>query len=85
MPTVWIVPAGTESAPEAQAGDYLLRRDGDRYEVGAVDGSCTWVGLVAASLLPDLPTVDAPTRAPEQEKVLLAARGVVSAEHNRGG
>jgi hypothetical protein len=85
MPTAWIVPAGTDTAPEAQPGDYLLRPDGERVEIGSFDASCTWVGTVDASLLPDLPAVDSPTKAPDQEAVLLAARGVESAETHRGG
>jgi hypothetical protein len=85
MPTAWIVPAGTDTAPEASAGDYLLRPDGDRYEVGSFDATCTWVGTLDAGLLPTLPAVDAPTPAPEQEAVLLAARGIESAQTHRGG
>ena len=85
MTTAWIVPAGTDSAPEAQSGDYLLRRTGDRVEVGHLGEACTWLGTLDASLLPELPSVDAPTRAPEQEKVLTAARGLESAETHRGG
>lgn len=85
MATVWIVPAGTDSAPQAQSGDYLLRRDGERLEVGQLDASCTWLGTFAASLLPDLPDVDGPERAPDQESALLAARGLASAEQHRGG
>ena len=85
MPTAWIVPAGTDTAPEAQSGDYLLRPDGDRYEIGAVDDACTWIGTLDASLLPQLPAVDAATQAPDQEAVLLAARGLESAETHRGG
>lgn len=85
MPTAWIVPAGTDSAPDAQSGDYLLRPDGARYEIGSVDGACTWLGTLDASLLPELPAVDAAAAAPEQEAVLLAARGLESAETHRGG
>ena len=83
MSTVWIVPEGTDSAPAATAGDYLLRPSGDSYEVGRHDG--TWIGTVAASLLPDLPRVDSPREAPEQTRVLTAVQGVESAEANRGG
>lgn len=85
MATVFLVPAGTDTAPDAQSGDYLLRPDGDRYEVGRVDGSCTWVGTLAASLLPELPQVDAAQEAPEQERTLTAVRGLETAETNRGG
>jgi hypothetical protein len=85
MATVFLVPAGSDSAPGAQSGDYLLRPDGDRYEVGRVDGTCTWIGTLDASLLPDLPQVDAAQEAPEQERALTAARGLESAEANRGG
>ena len=87
MATVFLVPAGTDSADAASAGDYLLRpaADGDLYEAGAVDGGCTWFGTLSASLLPSLPQVDAPQEAPEQEKVLAAVQGLQSAETHRGG
>ena len=85
MPTVWIVPEGTDTAPSASAGDYLLRPRGDLYEVGRQDAACTWFGTVGASLLPELPRVSGPTEAPEQGRVLAAVQGVESAEANRGG
>ena len=86
MPTVFLVPAGSDSADGASAGDYLLRPKGDDlYEVGKVDDGCTWVGTLSASLLPSLPTVDGPQEAPEQTTVLAAVQGVESAEENRGG
>ena len=85
MATAWLVPSETDSAPDAVDGDYLLRPAGDLYEIGSVASGCTWIGTVAASLLPELPQVDGPQQAPEQEKVLLALRGVESAETHRGG
>ena len=86
MATVFLVPPGTDSADAASSGDYLLRpAEGDLYEVGKVDDSCTWVGTVSASLLPSLPQVDGPQEAPEQDAVLAAVQGVESAEENRGG
>jgi hypothetical protein len=90
MPTVFLVPSGSESADAASAGDYLLRpRGDDEYEVGRVDGSSatagTWVGTLAASLLPPLPSVDSPQEAPEQQQVLAAVQGVESAQEHRGG
>ena len=85
MPTVFLVPSGSDSADAASAGDYLLRPKGDLYEVGKVDGACTWVGTLSASLLPSLPQVDSPQEAPEQGTVLAAVQGVESAEVNRGG
>ena len=86
MPTVWLVPAGTDSADSASDGDYLLRpAEGGLYEVGKQSGGCTWVGSLSADLLPSLPQVDSPQEAPEQEKVLAAAQGVESAETHRGG
>lgn len=86
MPTVFLVPSGTDSADAASSGDYLLRpSDGDLYEVGKVDGSCTWIGTLSQSLLPSLPEVDSPQEAPSQDEVLAAVQGVESAEVNRGG
>ena len=86
MPTVFLVPSGSDSADAASSGDYLLRpAEDDVYEVGKVDGGCTWVGTLSASLLPSLPQVDSPQEAPEQDTVLAAVQGVESAEENRGG
>ena len=86
MPTVFLVPAGSDSADAASSGDYLLRpADGDLYEVGKVDDGCTWVGTLSSSLLPSLPSVDSAQEAPEQPTVLAAVQGVESAEDNRGG
>jgi hypothetical protein len=86
MPTVFLVPAGTDSADGATPGDYLVRRRGDdQLEFGRVSSPCTWIGTIAASLLPDLPDVDAPQVAPEQGAVLAAAQGLESAQDHRGG
>ena len=86
MATVYLLPAGSDSAPDASSGDYLLRPSGDDlYEVGQQDTTCTWIGTVAASLLPSLPSVDAPTEAPDQTALLTAVQGVHAAEHHRGG
>ena len=86
MPTVYLVPAGTDSAPGASSGDYLLRpADGDLYEVGKQGSGCTWIGTLAASLLPDVPPVDEPTEAPEQTQLLAAVQGLESAQDLRGG
>ncbi len=86
MATVYLVPAGSDSAPDAASGDYLLRPSGDGlYEVGQQDTTCTWFGTVSAGLLPSLPSVDAPQEAPEQVTLLTAVQGVQAAEHHRGG
>lgn len=86
MPTVFLVPAGSDSADGASSGDYLLRpKDGDLFEVGKVNDGCTWVGTLSSSLLPSLPSVDSAQEAPEQATVLAAVQGVESAEANRGG
>lgn len=85
MPTVWIVPEGTDSVPSAAAGDYLLRPRGTEYEVGRLDTPCTWLGTLGATLLPDLPEATEPVEAPEQTRVLAAVQGVESAEAHRGG
>lgn len=85
MTTAWILPAGTDTAPDAAPGDYLLRPQGEQTEIGRLGDSCTWLGTVSTELLPDLPEVGEPTRAPSQEAVLTAARGLESAETHRGG
>jgi hypothetical protein len=86
MPTVYLIPAGTDSAPGASSGDYLLRpASDDLYEIGKQDTACTWLGTVSGSLLPPLPRVDEPQEAPEQQRLLTAVQGVESAEHLRGG
>ena len=86
MPTVYLVPAGTDSAPGASPGDYLLRpADGDLYEVGKQDGGCTWIGTLTAGLLPTVPSVDEPTAAPDQLPLLAAVQGLESAQDLRGG
>ena len=85
MPTVYVVPAGSDSAEGAASGDYLLRPTGDLYEIGKLADSCTWIGTVAASLLPSLPTVDSAQEAPDQPAVLAAVEGVETAEDLRGG
>ena len=85
MPTVFLVPSGTDSAEAASAGDYLLRpAEGDLWEVGSVGDGCTWIGSLKAELLPPLPTVDAPQEAPDQTAVLPVVQGVETAERNRG-
>jgi hypothetical protein len=86
MPTVYLVPAGTDSAPGASSGDYLLRpAGGDLYEVGRHDAGCTWIGTLAASLLPPVPSVDQPVEGPDQLKLLAAVQGLESAQDLRGG
>ena len=71
MPTVFLVPSGSDSAEGASSGDYLLRPSGgDLYEVGKIDDGCTWVGTLSSSLLPSLPQVDSAQEAPEQATVL---------------
>ena len=85
MPTVYVVPAGSDSAEGAASGDYLLRPKDDLFEVGKLDGTCTWIGTVAASLLPSVSQVDSAQEAPDQQAVLAAVQGVESAEDLRGG
>jgi hypothetical protein len=89
MPTVWIVPAGSDSADSAAEGDYLLRPASDGlYEVGKVGPSptaCTWIGSVSGDLLPDLPKADGPQQGEDQSRLLAAVQGVESAEEHRGG
>ena len=86
MPTVYLVPAGSDSAEGAASGDYFLRPKGDDlYEVGKQDDACTWIGTIGAALLPSLPSVDSAQEAPDQVDVLKAVQGLETAEHLRGG
>ena len=85
MATVYLVPAGTDSAPGASPGDYLLRPAGDLYEVGKQDSGCSWIGTMAAGLLPALPSVSEPTEGPDQQRLLAAVQGLESAQDLRGG
>jgi hypothetical protein len=86
MPTVYLLPAGADSAPGASSGDYLLRpAHGDLYEVGKQGDTCTWIGTLTASLLPPVPSVDEPQEAPDQPRLLAAVQGLESAQDLRGG
>lgn len=85
MPTVFLVPSGTDSADAASDGDYLLRSaDGDLYEVGKVGETCTWIGSLKAELLPDLPSVESAQEAPQQAEVLPVVQAVETAQRERG-
>lgn len=86
MPTVWIVPAGSDSAEGGAPGDYLVRpTDGDLYEVGKLGDACTWIGTLGRDLLPSLPEVDAAQQAPDQDEALAQVRALETAEDLRGG
>ena len=91
MSTVWIVPAGTDTAPDAQSGDYLLRPDGDTYEVGRVGDTCTWLGSLSADLLPPLPAATRRSRRPSRSGSCSrpagsrARRSTAAAEPHLGG
>ena len=84
MATVWTIPAGSDSAPGAAPGDYLLRPKDDLVEVGKVGDTCTWLGSLKAELLPDLPPVDGPQEAPQQPEVLSVVQAVETAQRERG-
>ena len=74
MTTVWI-----NDAENAAEGDYVLRPQGDTVEIARVDGGELCVlQQVAASTLPDIETAD-------QERLLMAIRGVETALNTRGG
>ena len=85
MATVWTIPAGSDSAPGAAPGDYLLRPQGDLYEVGKVGDSCTWLGTMKADLLPALPSGGDAAQVEDQVAALKAVEGLEVAEDLRGG
>jgi hypothetical protein len=86
MDTVWLLPAGTDSAPGAGDGDFLIRPAGEELEVAALShGGVEWLGSLPASLVPEVPAVTEPSPAADQAALLMAVRGVQSALVERGG
>lgn len=85
MTTVWTIPAGTDTAPGAASGDFLLRPSGDLVEVGKMGESCTWIGTMKADLLPALPSGDDVQKVGDQVAALKAVEGLEVAEDLRGG
>ena len=84
--TVYLLPEGADDTGPAGDGDYVLRPGGDGYEVGQLQGSdIKWSGSVPASVLPDLPKVDEPTEAPDQQKLLTAVGGIITGQVEAGG
>lgn len=81
---VWV--SGSEQPAQAQTGDTVVAPAGDVVKVGEVldGGDIAWRAEVAADLLPglDQAAADAPL---EDEELLRAVRGVLTAENNRGG
>ena len=85
MSTVHLLPEGSDDAT-GSTGDHVLRpTGGGEVEVGRVEnGGVAWLGTVPRDSFPDLPPVDAPQPATDNE-ITVAVQGVVSAFDNRGG
>ena len=84
MSNVHLLPEGNDTAA-GEAGDYLLRPCAGEVEVGRNDsGGIEWLGKVPADSFPSLPSVDSPQQTDDQELV-TAVRGVVTAFKTRGG
>lgn len=83
--TVWL--QADDSAGEAQQGDVVLVPAGSVVRVAEVDaeGSLNVRAEVAPELLPDLPAAGAGPQRIDDEVLLRAIRGVLTAERERGG
>ena len=71
---------------QVDSNEYVVRREGDGLKVGRrMSGDVTWLETVAYDLLPD-DARDALDRGDSSnEALLIALRGVVQAEVERGG
>lgn len=83
--TVWL--QSGENAGNAGIGDVVVVPTGSVVKVGDVldDGTLAWRAEVAPDLLPGLPSASEEPQRLEDEELLRALDGVLSAEHNRGG
>lgn len=83
--TVWV--QGDEQRTNAASGDVVVVPAGDVVKVGDVldDGSLAWRAEVAPDLLPGLPSASEEPQRLEDEGLLRAIDGVLTAERNRGG
>ena len=86
MSNVWLLPSGTDSAPDAGTEDHLVRLSGDDAEIARVTAAGPeWLGSVPASSLGSLPAAgDGATRI-EDQAALTAVQGAASALNQRGG
>jgi len=86
MSNVWLLPSGTDSAPDAAPDDHLVRLDGDDAEIARVTaGGPEWLGSVPASALGALPAAGSDATRIEDEQVVIAVDGVASALNEQGG
>lgn len=92
MATVWVAKDGEEGVvAQARSGDYVLAPAGDLVRLGKVDDtrSVHWFATVDASLLPEGSLQgrgEDPLSPPDdQARLLLAVRGVETAQDERGG
>ena len=85
MSNVWLLPSGSDSAPDSAAEDHLVRVSGDDAEIARVTAAGPeWLGSVPASSL-SLPAAgDGPTRL-EDQTALIAVQGAATALNERGG
>ncbi len=85
MSNVWLLPSGTDSAPDAGSDDHLVRLSGDDAEIARVTaGGPEWLGSVPASALSLPAGGDGPTKV-EDQTALIAVQGAASALNERGG
>ncbi len=86
MSNVWLLPSGTDSAPDAGSDDHLVRLSGDDAEIARMTvGGPEWLGSVPASSLGSLPAAgDGPTKV-EDQTALIAIQGAATALNTRGG
>jgi hypothetical protein len=90
MESIWAVGRDGDRVDDAADGDYVLCSTEGDVAVGRVDGgTIAWIGHLDPSLLPAgaLDAVEpsgGATRPPEQDALLRAARGVETAQRERG-
>ena len=86
MSNVWLLPSGSDSAPDAGTDDHLVRVSGDDAEIARVtDAGPEWLGSVPASSLGSLPAAGDGPAPVEDQAAVIAVQGAATALNTRGG
>ena len=86
MATLWLK-SSEDATGDVAEGDIVLTPTGDVVQVAEVtaSGDLDLCAEVAPSLLPHLPEGSQGLQPVDDEQLLTAARGIISAERERGG